>query len=272
MSKQKKLRFLVYIPALLITVITLYPMLWTLSASFSTKTQIGRASLIPVGFTLKHYKTLFLEESFFLFIGNTLVYAVLTTIIQLFLNSMAAYSLARLRYPGRNLLLMVFLSTMMVPFTVILVPLYLLISKMGVTNSYWALILPSMATGYGIFMLHQFYLGIPGELEDAGSIDGLGYFGRYMNIIIPLSKPIMLALGLFTFIGCWNNMLWPLIVNTSPRWWVITVGLKAFQNNRSTDWNAVLTGAAVSMIPIAILFVFFQKHLVEGIKMSGMKL
>lgn len=154
----------------------------------------------------------------------------------------------------------------------VMVPLYLLISKMGVTNSYWALILPSMATGYGIFMLHQFYLGIPGELEDAGSIDGLGYFGRYMNIIIPLSKPIMLALGLFTFIGCWNNMLWPLIVNTSPRWWVITVGLKSFQNNRSTDWNAVLTGAAVSMIPIAILFVFFQKHLVEGIKMSGMKL
>lgn len=272
MSDSRKMKWLVYIPALLITMVTLYPMLWTVCASFSVKTQIGRASIIPAGFTLANYKELFMKESFLLFIYNTFVYAIITTILQLFFNSLAAYSLARLHYPGRSFLLMVFLSTMMVPFTVILVPLYLLISNMGLTNSYWALILPGMATGYGVFMLRQFYLGIPSDLEDAAAIDGIGYFGRYIHVIIPLSKPIMLALGLFTFIGCWNNLLWPLIVNTNKRWWVITVGLKAFQNNRYTDWNAVLTGAAISMIPIAVLFGFFQRYLVEGIKMSGMKM
>lgn len=272
MSKRNKHRLLIYIPAIVITVITVYPMLWTLCASFSSKTQLGRASIIPVGWTLKHYQELFIKESFYLYILNSLVYAIATTLIQLGLNSLAAYSLARLKYPGRTLLLFTFLATMMVPFTVVLVPLYLQISSMGLTNSYWALILPSMATGYGIFMLRQFYLGIPRELEDAGMIDGLSYFGNYCRIVIPLSKPIMLALGLFTFIGCWNNLLWPLIVNTKQRWWVITVGLKSFENNRSTDWNAVLTGAAVSMLPIGVLFIFFQKHLVEGIKMTGLKM
>ena len=271
MRKNVRMRWLLYIPAALITVITVYPMLWTLCASFSTKPQIGRASLIPVGWTLAHYQQLFIKESFYLYILNTLVYAVAATALQLLFNSLAANSLARLRYPGRTAILFAFLATMMVPFTVILVPLYLQISGMGLTNSYWALILPNMATGYGVFMLRQFYLGIPRELEDAGRIDGLSYFGIYLHIIVPLSKPIMLALGLFTFIGCWNNLLWPLIVNTNKRWWVITVGLKSFQNNRSTDWNAVLTGAAVSMLPIALLFVLFQKHLVEGIKMTGLK-
>ncbi|MGI6168939.1 MAG: carbohydrate ABC transporter permease [Christensenellales bacterium] len=270
MKNNRKL--LVYIPAALLTVITVYPMLWTLAASFSLKTQLGRASIIPAGFTLKNYQELFVKENFLLYIGNTFIYAIAATSLQLLFNSMAGYSLSRLNYPGRSAMLMVFLSTLMVPFSVILIPLYLLISRMGVTNSYWALILPSMASGYGVFMLRQFYMSIPKDLEDAGYIDGLSYFGVYTHIVVPLSKPIMLALGLFAFIGCWNNLLWPLIINTNKAYWTITVGLKSFQDNRSTDWNAVLTGAAVSMMPIALLFISFQKSLVEGIKLSGMKL
>jgi len=270
--KQNRWKWLIYIPAILISVITLYPMLWTLCASISEKSQLGRASIIPIGFTLDNYRKLFIENSFYLYIGNTFVYTISATLIQLFFNSLAGYSISRLRYPGRNAVFMLFMSTMMIPFTVVMIPLYLLVSRMGMTNSYFGLILPSMASGYGVFMLKQFYSTIPKDLEEAGFVDGLSYFGIYRYIILPLSKPIILALGLFTFIGCWNNMLWPLIVNTRERWWVITVGLKAFTNNRATDWNGVLTGAAVSMLPIAVLFAIFQKHLVEGIKMSGMKM
>lgn len=265
-------KYILFIPALLIAVITVYPLIWTLCGSVSTVPQLGRISIIPVGFTFDHYIEIFAKESFFRYILNTLYYGVVVMVLQLLINSLAAYPLARLRFPGKKIIFYFFLSTMMIPFSVIMVPLFIIIKGLGLVNSLTALIVPYLASGFGIFLLRQFYLGIPCDLEDAGKIDGLSYFGIYRHVILPLTKPVMLSLGLFSFLFCWNNYLWPLIVNIEQKYWVITVGIASFRDSRNNDWNAILTGSAVSMMPTAILFIFFQRQLVEGIKMTGLKM
>lgn len=272
MKKVALQKYLVFIPALLIAVVTVYPLFWTLCGSVNTVSQLGRVSVIPKGFALDYYIDIFKKENFFHYILNTLVYGMATTILQTLVNSLAAYPLSRMAFPGKNLFFFIFLSTMMIPFSVVMMPLYVVIKTMGLVNSIAALIIPSMATGFGIFLLRQFYMSIPRDLEDAGKMDGLSYFGIYRHIIIPLSVPILLSLGLFTFLSCWNNYLWPLIINIKKEYWVITVAIASFRDARNTDWNAILTGSAVSMIPTAILFAFFQRQLVQGIKMTGMKM
>lgn len=271
MKKEKLLLPLLYILAVGISMITIYPLLWVLCASVSQGSQMGRISIIPLGFTLERLKDLFTEYDFLLYFKNTFVYSIITVIGSLFINSMAAFSFARLSFPGKNLIFSVFLGTMMVPFTIIMVPLYLLVKNMGLDNSLTALILPGLSGAYGVFMLRQFYLGIPKDLEDAGKIDGLGYWGIYTRIIIPLSKPIMLTLAVFTFRGNWNNYLWPSIINTDKEYFLFSQGLAQFASYYNTDWNAVLAASAVSMLPIILIFIFFQRHLVEGIKLSGIK-
>ena len=261
-----------YIPAIFFTVITVYPMLWTLCGAINTESQLGRISFIPSGVSFENFFTIFREYDFLRSIGNTLFYALTVAILSLLVNSLAAYALARLRFKGRNVAFYLILSTMMIPFTVTMIPLFVVVRDMGLVNSMAALILPSLAGGFGIFMLRQFYMGIPRDLEEAARIDGLSFMGIYWRVILPLSKPIMLTMGLFAFLSCWNSYLWPLIVNTGEEFWVITTGISSFAADRNTDWNMILTGATISMIPTAILFALFQKSLIQGVKFSGMKL
>lgn len=270
MQKKQK-NWWLYIPAVFFAVITVYPMLWTLCGAINTESQLGRISIIPNGVSFQNFITIFQQYDFLLYIKNTLIYAITVALLSLLVNSLAAYSLARLRFKGNNVAFYLILSTMMIPFTVTMIPLFIVIRDMGLTNSLQALILPSLAGGFGIFMLRQFYMGIPRDLEEAARIDGLSFFGVYWHVILPLSKPIMLTMGLFAFLSCWNSYLWPLIVNTGEEFWVIATGISSFAADRNTDWNMILTGATVSMIPTAILFALFQKSLIEGVKFSGIK-
>ena len=269
--KKKLKKVILYIPATLLLIISVYPMLWTLCGSINTESQLGRLSLIPEEITLRNFTTIFTEYEFTTYIANTVFYSIIVMICSLVVNSMAAYALARLKFRGKKIVFVLVISTMMIPFSVTMIPLFVIIRGMGLTDSLWALILPSLAGGFGIFLLRQFYLSIPVELEDAAKIDGLSYFGIYRKIIIPLSKPIMLSLGLFAFLSCWNSYLWPLIVNTDEEYWVISTGIASFSSARNTDWNMILAGAVISMAPTAILFAFFQRYFVEGIKVSGIK-
>lgn len=271
MKKFKISYFFIYFAAILLAIITIYPMLWVFCAAVSKTAQMGRISVIPVGFTFERIILLFTEYNFLNFFKNSFIYALATMIISLLFNSMAAYSFARLSFPGRNQIFAVYLGTMMIPFSITMMPLYLMMRNFGLTNSLWALILPGMSGAYGVFMLRQFYMGIPRELEEAGRIDGLTYKGIYWHIIIPLSKPIMLTLAILSFKGSWNNYLWPTIVNGESEYFVIAQGLSTFASYNNTDWNSTLAGSAVSMIPIIIIFIFFQRQLVEGIKMTGVK-
>lgn len=232
---------------------------------------MGRISILPVGFTLERVKLLFTQFDFLQYFANTFFYTVTALLISMFFNSMAAYSFAKLSYPGKNKIFAVFLATMMIPFSIIMMPLYLMMQDLHLNNTLWALILPGMSGAYGVFMLRQFYMGIPHELEEAARIDGLSFWGIYRKIILPLSKPIMFTLGVFGFMGNWNNYLWPTIVNSDKEVFVISQGLASFSSYYTTDWNAVLAGSAVSTIPLIIIFIFFQRQLVEGIKLNGLK-
>lgn len=262
---------LLYLLAAMLAATTIYPLLWVFCAAISEAPQMGRISVLPVGFTLERIVGLFTKYNFQAYFKNSFIYSFVSTIISLFFNSMAAYSFARLSYPGKDKIFSIYLGTMMIPFSIVMMPLYMMMRNLRLTNSLWALILPGMAGAYGVFMLRQFYLGIPKELEEAGRIDGLSYWGIYRQIVLPLSKPIMLTLGIFSFKGSWNNYLWPTIVNGDSKYFVISQGLSTFASYNSTDWNSTLAGSAVSILPIIVIFIFFQKQLVEGVKMSGMK-
>lgn len=265
-------RILLYMMAILLAAITIYPLLWVLCGAINTSAQMGRISIIPDGVTFERIKSLFKEYNFQKYFLNSFLYSVTATGVSLLFNSMAAYAFARLKFPGRDKIFALYLGTMMVPFSIIMMPLYLMVKDMNLNNTLWALILPGLSGAYGVFLLRQFYMGIPKELEEAARIDGLGYWGIYTRIVLPLSKPIMLTQAVLGFSGCWNNYLWPTIVNTENKdVFVISQGLSIFTSYNQTDWNATLAGSAVSMLPIIIIFIFFQKQLVEGVKLSGMK-
>lgn len=267
--KQKP--YWLYILAILIAVVTVYPVLWNIAGSFKGADQSRSLTLIPKMPTLDNYIQIFTTTHFLTFMVNTLIYAGFVTIVGLLFHSMAGYALARLNFPGRNLMFIAILSTMMIPFAVIMIPLFIIVRAMGMADSLNALIFPELVVPFGVFLLRQFYMGIPKELEEAGKIDGLSLYGIYWRIILPLSKPILGALAIFTFLTAWNNYLWPMIVNSSESNWVITTGIASFSQEYSSQWNLIMAGTTAGIIPTIILFVFFQKQLVEGIKMTGIK-
>ena len=266
-----KLRYLLFVPALLLIAITTYPLLWNLSGAISTTPQINSFSILPKDVTLHNFVTIFTKYRFPLYIKNTLIFATIASTLSAIFNSMAAYALARLNFPGKKAIFLVVLSTMMIPFSVTMIPLFLIIRTMRLVNTMAALVLPFMASGFGIFLLRQFFLGIPGELEDAAKIDGLSFLGIYCHIVLPLSKPIFLTLLLTSFLSSWNQYLWPLIVNSKEALWVITTGMANFTSDRQVNWNMLMTGATVSVLPSVILFAVFQRQLVDGVKLSGLK-
>lgn len=224
------------IPAILFALTTVYPVLWALSGSLSGDSQAtGGASIVPHNISLLNYILVFKESIFLIYIKNTIVYAVAVMVISTLINSMAGYALGRLKFPGKNIIFTAILSTMMIPFAVIMIPLFLIVRYFGWVDSLTALIVPSLASSFGIFLLRQFYMGIPRDLEDAAKVDGLSVYGIYLRIILPISKPILYALCIFSFLGAWNNYLWSLIVNVSKENWVITTGIASFSTEHSMD-------------------------------------
>jgi multiple sugar transport system permease protein len=205
-------------------------------------------------------------------IFNTALVAGTVTVVALLFHSMAAYSLARLKFPGRGILFVLIISTLMIGFPVILVPLFILVKNLHWINTYWALIIPNIFNAYGIFLLRQFYLGIPRELEEAATIDGTSLAGIYFRIILPLSRPILSALAIFFFLANWNFFLWPLVVTTDADLQVLQVGIATFSSQYGSAWNLILAASLIATLPIVLLFAFFQRYIVESVKMSGMKL
>lgn len=265
-------KYWLYLPAFVLAVITTYPILWNVSGAFKGSGEAkSDLSLIPKHPTLKNFITIFQSSEFSIYISNTVIYAGTVTIFVLLISSMAGFSLARLKFPGRDFIFLTILSTLMIPFSVIMIPLFLIVKAFGWVDSLTGLIIPNLFTGFGIFLLRQFYMGIPRELEEAGEIDGLSLFGIYFRVVLPLSKPILYALAIFVFLANWNNYLWPLIVISSEENWVLTQGIASFASEHTVEWNLIMAGTTVGIIPTILLFAVFQKQLVEGIKMTGMK-
>ncbi|MBN1897200.1 MAG: carbohydrate ABC transporter permease [Spirochaetes bacterium] len=205
------------------------------------------------------------------FFINSIIVTVCVTFGQVFTSSLAAYAFARLNFRFRDQIFFGYLGTMMIPYTVTMIPVFILIKKMGWIDTYQALILPGMFTAYGTFLLRQFFLSIPKDLEESAFIDGATKFRIYWQIIIPLSKPALATLTTFTFMGVWNDFMWPLIVTNSMDMKTLPVGLAAFQGLYTTNWTLLMAAAVIVLIPVLMVYIFNQRFFIRGIALSGLK-
>lgn len=254
----------------------LLPLAWMISTSLKPKSQIFVYPLIwiPDPPMWSNYAKALNNPSFkfLLFLKNSLYYAVLSTIGIVLSCSLVAYAFARLRWWGRNFWFIVTLATLMIPYPVTMIPLYLLFSWIGWVNSFKPLIVPNfMGTAFFIFMLRQFFLTIPLDLSDAAKIDGASELRTYWDIVLPLAKPALATVALFTFLYCWNDFLGPLIFLTDGKKYTLAVGLAAFRGQYRTQWDLMMAASTVVTAPIVIVFFFAQRQFIEGITLTGMK-
>jgi len=266
---------------------TLLPFLWMVSTSLKPESEIFRFPPVWLPGTWKwaNYRLAMQAAPFGRYFANTVVYSVAVTASNLLFCSMAAYAFARLRFPGRNVLFILVLGTMMVPSQVTMVPVFVLLKRWplaggndlmgigghGLLNSYAGLVLPGAVGAFGIFLLRQFFMTLPRELEDAARIDGCSEAGIYWRIILPLSKPALATLGVFTFTAAWNEFLWPLLVMSKESMKTLQVGLQVFQTQYTTRWDLLMAGTVIVTIPVLIIFLAGQRYFTRGIALSGMK-
>lgn len=257
----------------LVGVTMLVPFLWMLSTSFKDPGEVFTfpPKWVPHPITWQNYADAWTVVPFGRFYLNSIVVGALTTAGQVFTSALAAYAFARLRFPGRDRIFLAYLATMMIPGSVTMIPVFILIKQMRLIDTYTALILPGIFTAYGTFMLRQFFMTLPRDLEDAAKIDGCSLFGIFCRITLPLSKPALATLTVFTFMGSWNNFMWPLIVVNSTSKMTLPIGLQSFQNLYSTEWTLLMAGSLIALIPVVVVFLINQRFFVEGIQMGAIK-
>lgn len=266
-------RLALYGIACVTAVVMAGPIVWMLTTSLKTT---GDAlalppELVPNPVRWANYVDVFREVTFARYMINSAVFATVVTVAALLIDSMAAYSLARLDYPGRNALFVGILSTLMVPITVTLIPLFIIVDYFGWLDSYLGLIVPLIPNAFGIFLLRQFYLSLPREIEQAAAVDGAGLFRVYWSIVLPLSRPVLAALGIFFFLATWNSFLWPLVATHNPDHYVVQLGVQEFSGERGSEYGLIMAAATIAALPTLILFFILQRRLVEGIKLTGVK-
>ena len=264
-----------YVALALVTFLMIFPLIIVVIVSFTPNavTQTWPPKIIPSAWTLDNYTSLFQRLPIGRELLNTIVFAGAVTIISVFFDSLAAYGLSRVDFKGRGILLAVLIATMMIPAMALLIPVYKLLGSMGLVNSYLGIIIPRMADVGGIFLLRQFFISIPKDLDNAARIDGAGEFRIFAQIILPNAVPAILTVGMFNFMGTWTDLLWPLIMTSKPETRTITAGLAMLTGHGSsvTPYGVVMAGALISALPLLIVFFFVQKRFVEGIAMTGMK-
>jgi multiple sugar transport system permease protein len=256
----------------IVALLMLFPFFWMLDTALKPNSQVFQfpPSFIPTSIQWGNFVEAWTYLPFGHFIYNTLVVAVGGTFLVLLTSSMAAYAFARIKFPGRDIIFVCYLTTLMVPQAVLVIPQFFLIKDLGWINTYQALILPSAFTAFGTFLLRQFFKGIPIELEEAAKLDGCSRLRILFQLILPLSKPALAVLGLFSFIGFWNNFLWPLIVVNTADMATIPLGLQLYQGQHGQAWNYMMAGSTIAIIPGLIILILVQKYLVEGISLTGL--
>lgn len=255
-------------------VLFMIPLYWMFSTALKSPQQTFAIPprWVPNPAQWGNFSAVFDEVPFARFYANTLFLVTMNVIGQLFAVTLVAYGFARLRFPGRGLLFLVMLSTLMIPYQITLVPRFIMFSKMGLVNSYYPLILPAFTgSPFLIFLVRQYMMSIPYDLDEAAYMDGASRFGVFWHIILPLSRPALMLVIVFTFIDVWNDFLQPLIYLNDPDMFTVSLGLSFFQGARETNWNLLMAGSVLAMLPPLILFFFAQKRLIGGISIEGLK-
>jgi multiple sugar transport system permease protein len=278
--RRSVVRFIRYASMLVLAALFLLPYVWMVSGSLRTQNEIFANlyplsvwTFVPKQWTLASFQALLNLQPFPFthYLLNSLVVAFTVTVLSLVVNSCAAYVFARIRFPGRDLLFVVFLATMVIPFEVLAIPLYLEMRVLHWVDTYQALIVPFIASPLGMFLLRQFFLGLPAELEEAARIDGCSLFGAFWRVVLPNATPALIAFGLIRFQFSWDSFIWPLIVAPSPPVRVIQVAIASFDSDQLVQWDLIFAAAVIASLPIVLLFAFLQRYYVQGVVTSGIK-
>ena len=272
-KKKNKGHVAVYIILLSGVLITLLPFFWMLLTSLKSQSEAIRVPpvIFPAKPIFSNYTDVFRDVPFAKMYLNTIISSVVTVTAQLLLCSMAAYAFAKLEFPGREIIFVTLLAVLMVPSSFFILPQYLVIHKMKLLNTIPALFIPNLFSAFGTFLLRQFFMSLPSDLEDAAALDGCTPLTTYWRIMLPLAKPGLVSLGILTLRFAWNDLMWPLIVNTSQDKMTLTAGLAYMQGQYQTNFPEMMAGAMMAIVPLLILFAIFQRQFIEGIALTGIK-
>lgn len=250
----------------------MFPFVWTVVTSITPEGSLADGpSLVVDNPTLAAYRTLFATLPMARIIVNSIAVAVVSTILQLLTGAMAGYGFARLEFRGKNMVFALYLATMMIPLQVLVVPLFILFRDLHLHDTYFALVAPTVASAFGAFLLRQAIQAVPRELDEAATIDGAGHLRIFAQIILPLIKPSLATVGILAFMSVWNSFLWPLVVIRSPELQTLPLGLATLHGQFTTQWDVVMAGSVVSIIPITIVYLAAQRHIIAGVAHTGLK-
>lgn len=251
------------------------PFVWMLSTSFKPESEATRSNFFPTEPTLDNYEEVITDTELPRWYLNSLIVAVMSTVSVAFFDSLAGYVFAKFQFPGKRPIFILFLSSLMIPTEMLLIPWFIMSSDPIIgeswINTYWGIAFPGVITASGIFLMRQFMQGVPDELLDAARIDGVSEFGLFWRVAVPLSLPAIGALCIFNFLGNWNAFIWPLIATSSKEMMTLPVGIQLFSSEASTPWNLIMTGASLSVIPLLLIVIIFQRYIIEGIALTGLK-
>lgn len=264
-------RLLAYLGLLVGSVVMAFPFVWMLLSSFKSLREIFRFNFWPEAWTLANYQEVLLNTQFPRWFLNSLIVAGISTVSVLFFCSLVGYTLTKLRFPGKNFIFLLILSTLMIPTEMLVIPWYVMSTEYGWVNTFWGIAFPGLIPAFGVFLMRQFFQSLPRDLFDAGRVDGVSEFGLYWRIGLPLVGPGLAALAIFNFVGNWNAFLWPLIVAKSPSMRTIPVGVALFSGEAGTAWNLIMASASLAVIPVLIVFIIFQRQIIEGVVLTGVK-
>lgn len=272
-NKANTKKIFVHLILLIGVIVTVFPFIWMVLTSFKT---VGEAmqippTIFPKKFLMDAYSQIITALPFARVYLNTIISTVITTVVQVAFCSMAAYAFARITFPFKNAIFVLILSVLMVPGQIFLIPQYLIVQKMGLLDTIPALFLPNLFSAFGTFLLRQFFMSLPKELEEAALLDGCNRYQIFGKIMLPLVKPGIVSLVIFTAKFAWNDFMWPLIVNTSPKMMTLGPALSTLQGQYTTKYPMQMAGAVMAVIPIIVLFFIFQKQFIEGVAQSGIK-
>lgn len=256
-----------------LALLALIPIVWTILGAFKTPTELAARppTLLPDSFALTNYTDALTRFDFMTYVRNSVLVTVGATVLTLVINSMAAYALAKYNFRGKNALFLLTLATIMIPLQVILIPVYQVVASFGMVNTLWGLIIPAAATPTGVFLLRQYMLTIPDELIEAARVDGSGEFRTFLRIVLPLCRPALAVVAIFSVMWRWNDFLWPLVVAQSESVYTLPVALARFNAQETVPFNLILAMSVVSIVPVIVLFLFFQKQIATGIANTGIK-
>ncbi|AZV81038.1 carbohydrate ABC transporter permease (plasmid) [Parasedimentitalea marina] len=252
-------------------VLMVMPIAYMISTSLKWPHEVYNVNLIPVEPTLDNYLYVLEDGRFYMWFINSGIIAIVTTISNLLFDSLVGYTLCKFKFPGRTIVFIAILSTLMIPTEMLVIPWYLMSQSFGWLDSYWGIMFPGLMTGFGTFLMKQFFETVPDDFIEAARIDGLNELQIWWTVAMPLVKPALAALAIFVFLGNWTAFLWPLIVTNSTEMYTIPVGLSGFGDEADVAWELIMTGAAISTIPTLIVFLIFQRFIIRGVVMAGLK-